>query len=115
MVARQKARRNRNAPIDSVWAFRADCLNVKSEEEHEVLQKAELSARLIQRTTSEAPQRLCTTSDLTFTTRRSATALRMWLAMCTGKARSDRPGANWMPGYGRYPNPQPWAWEGRAC
>jgi hypothetical protein len=42
-------------------------LNVKSEEEHEVLQKAELSARLIQRTTSEAPQRLCTTSDSTFT------------------------------------------------
>jgi hypothetical protein len=30
-------------------------LNAKSGEEHEVLQKAELSAKLIQRTTSEAP------------------------------------------------------------
>jgi hypothetical protein len=48
-----------------------ECLVV---EEHQVLQKAELSMRLIQRTTSEAPQRLCTTSDLTFTRRRLATA-----------------------------------------
>ncbi len=35
-------------------------LNVKSREEDEVLQAAELSAKLIQRTTSEAPHRLCT-------------------------------------------------------
>jgi hypothetical protein len=30
MVARQKARRNRNAPIDSVWAFRAVCRQLGS-------------------------------------------------------------------------------------
>jgi hypothetical protein len=39
-----------------------------------VLQKAELSVKLIQRTTSEAPQRLCPTSDLMFTRKRSVTA-----------------------------------------
>ena len=42
-------------------------LNVKSREEHEVLQAAELSAKLIQRTTSEAPHRLRTSLDWMFT------------------------------------------------
>jgi tetratricopeptide (TPR) repeat protein len=44
------------------------------EEEHEVLQKAELSGALIQRTTSEAPQRLCITSDWLCTRKQSVSA-----------------------------------------
>jgi hypothetical protein len=44
------------------------------EEEHEVLQEAELSGTLIQRTTSEAPQRLCTSSDWMYTRRALAIA-----------------------------------------
>src|ERR1700733_14808176 len=35
----------------------------------------------------------------------------MQLVMCTGKARSDRPGANWMPGSRRYLNPRMIAME----
>ena len=52
-----------------------DCLNVKSEEERVVYKRLNSTGTLIQKTTMEAPQeRLCITSDLMFTRRRSATA-----------------------------------------
>jgi hypothetical protein len=44
------------------------------EEEREVLQEAELSGELTQRTTSEAPQTICITLGWTYTRRRSAIA-----------------------------------------
>jgi hypothetical protein len=48
-----------NALIDAIADELFECLIV---EEREVLQKAELSGWLIRRATSEAPQRLCTSS-----------------------------------------------------
>ena len=53
-----------SALIDGVLGELFECL---VEEEHEVLQNAELSGELTQRTTSEAPQRLCTSSDWMYT------------------------------------------------
>ena len=63
-------------PYSLMWsaAFRADCLNVKSEE-RVVYKRLNSTATLIQKTTREAPhETLCITSDWMFTRRRSATA-----------------------------------------
>ena len=50
-----------------------NCLNVKSEE-RVVYKRLNSTGTLIQKTTKEAPQALCITSDWMFTRRRSATA-----------------------------------------
>ena len=51
-----------------------DCLNDKSEEERVVYKELNSTGTLIQRTTMEALQNICITSDWTYTRRRSATA-----------------------------------------
>jgi hypothetical protein len=51
-----------------------DCLNAKSEEERVEYKELNSTGTLIQKTTMEAPQAICITSDWMFTRRRSATA-----------------------------------------
>jgi hypothetical protein len=72
--ARRLSENRLSVQLHSLAGKCPSCLNVKSREEHEVLQAAELSAKLIQRTTSEALHRLCTSLDWMFTRRRSAIA-----------------------------------------
>jgi hypothetical protein len=50
------------------------CLNDKSEEERVVYKELNSTGTLIQRTTMEAPQAICITSDWMFTRRPSVTA-----------------------------------------
>jgi hypothetical protein len=59
------------------WTY---CLNAKSGEERVVYKRLNSTGTLIQRTTTEAPQRtLCITSGWMFTRRRSATGMRWGL------------------------------------
>jgi len=55
-------------------AKRPDCLNGKSRRSPRSYMKLNSAGKLIQRTTSEASQRLCTSLDWMFTRRRSAIA-----------------------------------------
>ena len=59
-----------------------------------MLQRLNSAVRLIQRNTSEAPQRLCITSDL-MCTRTISFCVKTRPARFIRKARSDRRGASW--------------------
>ena len=58
-----------------------NCLNAKSKRSTRCYKKLNSVPKLIQRTTSVAPQRLCTSSDSMYTRRRSAIALRTRLEL----------------------------------
>jgi|SRR5690349_22323900 hypothetical protein len=74
-LAEASARELMHVPVSRPLAVVSSLFECKSsEEERVVYKKLNSTATLIQRTTMEAPQQICITSDSTFTRRRSAIA-----------------------------------------